>query len=229
MLTVDRLSCSFDSKVILDKLDLYLKGPHFVAVVGPNGAGKTTFLKALSGLLPHTGQVLQTYGRLSYLPQQSLLDRNFPLTVFDAVAMGLYADLGMFKGAKAIHIEKIHEALKAVGMVDFAKSPLSALSGGQFQRVLFARLMVQQADFMLLDEPFSAVDETTVHILMNLLLTWFREGKTIFVVVHHLSLVRQFFPHTLLLAKGSSRFGKTKDVLTPDTLERMTFSAFTWE
>jgi zinc/manganese transport system ATP-binding protein len=226
MLEIRHLHCAYGEKTILDDLSLYLEGPQLVAVIGPNGCGKTTFLKAVSGLLPYGGVVEQTYGSFAYLPQQSLLDRSFPLTVFDAVCMGLYSSVGAFKGFSSHDTQAVYDALKAVGMTSFSHEPLIGLSGGQFQRVLFARLMVQKDDLLLLDEPFSAVDETTVHILMNLLLTWFRGGKTIFVVVHHLSLVRQFFPHTLLLTKGQGVFGKTDAVLTPETLEKLTFSAF---
>jgi zinc/manganese transport system ATP-binding protein len=130
------------------------------------------------------------------------------------VALGLTARVGPFRRIGASEREAAETALAAVGLADYGNRPIGALSSGQFQRVLFARMMLQDASVLLLDEPFSAVDAATEDDLLALLHDWHAEGRTIVVVLHDLDLVAAAFPQTLLLAGDKVAWGATETVLT---------------
>ena len=187
------------------------------AILGPNGAGKSTLLKGIAGeLRPLTGSF--DFGprkpRIAYLPQLSELDRSFPLTVFELLALGLWRRLGLFGGVSKQDRQAIEDALQAVGLIGFENRTLDTLSGGQMSRVLFARVMLQNADIVLLDEPFAAIDSRTVTDLVTLIERWHAEGRTILAVLHDEALARAHFPTTLLLAREPIAWGATGDVLT---------------
>lgn len=190
------------------------------AVVGPNGAGKTTFLNALVGQLsPAKGRIQRQAGiRLAYLPQTHGLDLEFPITVYDYVAMGLWPQVGMWRPFSRKKHWRVRQALNQVGLLDFTKRTLSTLSGGQLQRVLFARIAVQQAHVIVLDEPFTGVDEPTTEQLIQLMMHWHQSGATVIVVLHQLEVVRALFPETVLLAGQVVGWGPTESVLTDENL-----------
>lgn len=193
-----------------------------LAVVGPNGAGKSTLLKAVVGALPPLeGRVVLegcSLRRVAYLPQQTDIDRSFPIAVFDFVAMGLWRRVGLFGGFRRRDDEAVAEALAAVGLAGFERRTLDTLSGGQVQRVLFARLLLQDAPLVLLDEPFSAIDTRTANDLMDLVLRWHGEGRTIIAVLHDLDQVRTHFPEALLLARHVIAWGATAEAISPGNL-----------
>lgn len=193
-----------------------------LAVVGPNGSGKSTLIKSIAGVLrPLDGRCRVTPGlRIAYLPQQSELDRSFPARVGDLVALGLWQRRGLLGRHRAEDRRAVTDALAAVGLDGFARRSIDSLSGGQLQRALFARVLVQDADLILLDEPFNAIDERTIRDLTRLIHRWRGEGRTIVTVVHDLDLVRAEFPQTLLLARRAIAWGPTHEVLTPATLHR---------
>lgn len=187
-----------------------------VAIVGPNGAGKSTLIKALAGQLrPLQGRLSGLEGRrIAYLPQQAGMDRSFPISLLDMVAMGLWHEVGALGRFGRQQLDRCREALAAVGLAGFEKRALDTLSGGQFQRALFARLMLQDAPVVLLDEPFAAVDSRTTADLLALLHQWHRAGKTVIVVLHDAVQVRAHFPHTLMIARELVAFGPTEAVFT---------------
>jgi zinc/manganese transport system ATP-binding protein len=193
-----------------------------VAIVGPNGAGKSTLLKAISGALPTLdGRVVVEGGRrhaIGYLPQQAEVDRSFPLPVFDFVAMGLVGRIGLFGGFRRSDDVDVARALATVGLAGFERRTLDTLSGGQMQRVLFARLLLQDAPIVLLDEPFTAIDSRTAGDLLGLVLSWHAQGRTVVTVLHDIDLVRAHFPETILLARRVVAWGPTETVLTPENL-----------
>jgi len=168
------------------------------AVVGPNGAGKSTLLKGVVGSLPPlSGQVslgaLESHD-VSYLPQQSEVDRLFPISVYELVSMGLWRDIGAFGRVSHTHRARIKEALAAVGLENFEKRAIGSLSGGQLQRALFARLLLQDSPLVLLDEPFNAIDASTTADLINVVKHWHGEGRTILAANDRASV--GFFVHT---------------------------------
>jgi zinc/manganese transport system ATP-binding protein len=158
--------------------------------------------------------------RIGYLPQQAEIDRSFPVSVLDTVAMGLWHEVGAWRPLGRARLDRCRAALADVGLAGFEQRTLDTLSGGQFQRVLFARLMLRDAPLILLDEPFAAVDEPTAHHLFDRVAAWHREGRTVIVVLHDLELVRRQFPRTLLLARELIALGPTAEVLVPANLQR---------
>ena len=153
------------------------------AIVGPNGAGKSTLLGALSGQLQaaegsiHFGRAQKC--ELAYLPQQSSIDREFPIRVVDVVLLGAWRELKSFNRVTALMRVHATEALAAVGLVGFERRLIGELSVGQLQRVLFARLLMQDAPIILLDEPFNALDTRTADDLLQVVLTWHRQARTV--------------------------------------------------
>lgn len=209
----------YDSHPAVHHVDGVFAPGSLTAVVGPNGAGKSTLLKAAVGALRPLGGSVTVEGcprrRIAYLPQQSEIDRSFPIPVFDFVAMGLWRSVGLFAGFSRSQDERVAAALAAVGLAGFERRTLDTLSGGQFQRVLFARLILQDSPLLLLDEPFAAVDERTVEELLQLVVEWHGQGRTIVAVLHDYVQVRDVFPETLLIARHVVAWGPTAAVLTP--------------
>jgi zinc/manganese transport system ATP-binding protein len=193
-----------------------------LAVVGPNGAGKSTLFKGIVGAIkPLSGQVdLSGLSArdIAYLPQAAEIDRTFPITVYDLVAMGLWRKTGLFGGIGRNDREKIQAAMAAVGLTGFEQRAIGTLSGGQMQRMLFARLLLQDARLVVLDEPFNAIDAKTSADLIDLVQSWHKEGRTILAALHDIDLVRANFPQTLLLAREQVAWGDTANVLTPDNM-----------
>ncbi len=199
------------------------------AVVGPNGAGKSTLLRALAGLhRPQSGRIEDGGARLALLPQQAAIDRSFPVSCLDMVLMGLWAETGAFRAAPRDARARAETALGAVGLAGFEARPIGKLSAGQFQRVLFARLLLQDAPVILLDEPFNALDARTTADLLGVVRRWHGEGRTVIAVLHDLDLVARDFPETLLLARECLGWGPTDQVLTAANRLRARMMAEAW-
>ncbi|KUL92827.1 ABC transporter [Bosea sp. WAO] len=190
------------------------------AIVGPNGAGKSTLLKGIAGALSPLGGAiaLQKGQRLAYLPQSAELDRSFPIHVYDLVAMGLWTSAGIFGRIGLGQRSRIEAAIAAVGLTGFERRSIGTLSGGQMQRALFARLLLQDADLILLDEPFTAIDARTTADLLALVQRWHGEKRTVIAVLHDIETVKRAFPQTLLLARETVAWGETGEVLTAGNL-----------
>jgi zinc/manganese transport system ATP-binding protein len=210
------LTLGYEHHPAVHHLTLDVAPGSLVAVVGPNGAGKSTLMKALAGQLrPIEGSVQGlAHQRVAWLPQQSSVDRSFPITVQDMVMLGLWHQVGALGRFTAQHRQACNEALGAVGLHGFERRSIDTLSGGQMQRALFARLMLQDAPVVLLDEPFAAVDQRTTDDLLAVLHRWHRQGRTVVAVLHDLRQVRAHFPLTLLLAREPVAWGPTAEALT---------------
>lgn len=210
------LTLGYERHPAVHHLSLDIAPGALLAVVGPNGAGKSTLIKALAGQMPPLNGRMEGLAphRTAWLPQQSELDASFPIDVQGMVAMGLWRQVGALGRFKAEHRRRCEAAMVAVGLAGFERRGLDTLSGGQLQRARFARLILQDAPVVLLDEPFAAVDERTTTDLLGLLHGWQQQGKTVVVVVHDLAQVRAHFPQTLLLAREPVAFGLTHEVLT---------------
>src|ERR1700724_3473687 len=193
-----------------------------LAVVGPNGAGKSTLFRGVVGILKPLSGGIETGGLdirdIAYLPQTVDIDRSFPISVFDLVGTGLWRRVGFFGGMGKAAREKIAQALAAVGLNGVENRSIGTLSGGQMQRMLFARVLLQDARLIVLDEPFNAIDAKTSADLVALVRRWHAEGRTVLAGLHDMDLVRANFPDTLLLARGPVAWGKTADVLTAENL-----------
>jgi zinc/manganese transport system ATP-binding protein len=192
-----------------------------LAVVGPNGAGKSTLFKGVVGAIkPLAGTIDIGPGAddIAYLPQVADIDRTFPINVYDMVAMGLVRAKGLLGGFTVQDHHRIETAIAIVGLTGFEERAIGTLSGGQMQRMLFARLLLQDARLIVLDEPFAAIDERTTADLLTLVRRWHDEGRTVLAALHDIDLVKANFPETLLLAREPVAWGATPSVLTPDNL-----------
>lgn len=203
------------------------------AIVGPNGAGKTSLLAAIMGRIrPAEGKVSfdgASRDHVAWLPQQAEIDRSFPIRVFDLVALGHWGRLGCFRGIAARQRDAVGNALDAVGLGGFQRRSIAELSAGQFQRVLFARVLLQDAPVILLDEPFNAIDARTTADLLAVVARWHAEARTVIAVLHDLEQVRLHFDRTLLMARRCVAWGPTAEVLHAENLFRARRMAEEWD
>jgi len=224
------LTVSYDRHPAVHHVTAEIPAAEMTAIVGPNGAGKSTLLKAMLGLAPRVeGRIDCAARRIAYLPQQAEIDRSFPISVLDTVLLGRWPRFGAFAQAARADVHDAHQAIDSVGLGGFERRPIDTLSVGQFQRVLFARLLLQDADLVLLDEPFAAIDAKTVADLMDMIRRWRREKRTVIAVLHDLDQVRRDFPNSLLLARELVDAGPTGRVLSAENLLRARAMAEAWD
>ena len=227
MIRIENLSVSYKETLALKDISLVLQGPTITGILGPNGAGKSTLLKSMLGIIPHEGhafiddkEMKKSLKKVAYVEQKVHIDYNFPIKVKECVSLGLYPSIPLFHTLKANHWKKVDEALEIVGLSDYADRQISQLSGGQFQRVLIARCLVQDADYILLDEPFVGIDSVSEEIIMNTLRDLKKAGKTVLIVHHDLGKVAHYFDQVLLLNKELIAFGPTKETFTKANLKQ---------
>ena len=227
MIRIENLSVSYKETLALKDISLVLQGPTITGIIGPNGAGKSTLIKSMLGIIPHEGhtfiddkEMKKSLKKVAYVEQKIHIDYNFPIKVKECVSLGLYPSIPLFHTLKASHWKKVAEALEIVGLSDYADRQISQLSGGQFQRVLIARCLVQEADYILLDEPFVGIDSVSEEIIMNTLRELKKAGKTVLIVHHDLGKVAHYFDQVLLLNKELIAFGPTKETFTQANLKQ---------
>ncbi|GJE62037.1 metal ABC transporter ATP-binding protein [Methylobacterium trifolii] len=228
---LDALTLGYDRHPAVHHLNGTIRAGDMLALVGPNGAGKSTLLKGLVGEIACLdGRIERGVAQraIAYLPQAAEIDRSFPMSVADLASMGLWRRAGAWRSLADDH-ENVAGALSAVGLSGFERRPIGTLSGGQFQRALFARLILQDARVILLDEPFTGVDARTVADLIALIRAWHGDGRTIVAALHDLGQVRAHFPQTLLLAREPVAWGATDLVLSPANLARATQLSEAWD
>jgi zinc/manganese transport system ATP-binding protein len=222
VIELDRVSLGWRDRIAVRSVSGGFERGCMTAIVGPNGAGKSTLIKGLMGQIsPLRGTIRlseQARRHMACLPQLGELDRSFPISVYDLVAMGAWHRIGAGKGLDEAEHARVAAALESVGLADFGARVIGTLSGGQLQRALFARLMVHDAQVILLDEPFAAVDRATTDDLMRLLHLWHSQGRSLIVVLHDLDMVREQFGQALLMAGQAVAWGPTEEVLTPENL-----------
>ena len=232
MVSLDNLTVSYRQHPALHHISGTFAPGSLTAVIGPNGSGKSTLLKTIMGLIkPAGGQVTTgaARARIAYLPQVSEIDRSFPMTVRDCVQLGGWSAVGAWGRVDAALIRRIDAAMAAVGLEGFEQRAVGSLSSGQFQRVLFARLLVQEADLILLDEPFNAIDSRTTETLLGVVHQWQAQGHTVIAVLHDDAQVQAHFPQTLLLARELVAWGDTAQMLTAQHLQRARTLAEAWD
>ncbi|WP_420333414.1 metal ABC transporter ATP-binding protein [Roseibium sp.] len=222
VLELRNLSLGYPDLALFKHLSLDMKAGTTLAVLGANGSGKSTFVKMLLGLVdPLAGRLHWPSGRpgeIGYLAQLTEFDRRFPIRVRDLVAMGAWRGFGLWSGLGRGGRNRVAAALEEAGIPDLADRSLHTLSGGQLQRALFARVILQDAPLILLDEPFAAVDQSTEAHLLSIIKRWREEDRAVVLVVHDLSSVLDHCSHVLLLGNGTATHGSVAEVLTPDLL-----------
>lgn len=218
------LTLGYDRHPAVHHLAGEIERGALLAVCGPNGAGKSTLLKGIAGVLRPIGGRIERTGceprEIAYLPQAADIDRSFPISVFDMVAMGHWRSMGLFGGLGQARKQKVFDAIAAVGLTGFEDRSIGTLSGGQMQRMLFARLLLQDAPVILLDEPFTAIDARTMADLVDIVKRWHGENRTVIAVLHDFEMVREHFPQTLLLAREKVAWGDTRETLSAENLLR---------
>ncbi|MGE0206881.1 MAG: metal ABC transporter ATP-binding protein [Candidatus Babeliales bacterium] len=223
-ISVNHVTVMYQEEPVLWDISLTIQQGIFLGIIGPNGAGKTTFLKTILHLVkPMAGSIFlfeKSYHAMqhliAYVPQRTTVDWDFPITVLDVVLMGRYRHIGWFKRPGKEDIQKAHQALEKVHMLDYINRPIGKLSGGQQQRVFLARALAQDATLYILDEPFSGVDMATEKIIITLLKELRDQGKTIVVVHHDLQTLAEYFDWLLLLNKKCVAYGPVHEVLVPE-------------
>jgi len=232
MVTLDNLTVSYQQHAALHHISGRFEAGSLTAVVGPNGAGKSTLLKSIMGLAPiDAGSIAVSVPRerIAYLPQLVEIDRGFPIDVVDCVQLGFWGQCKAWGSITPRMAQRTSEALCEVGLEGFDRRAVGSLSVGQLQRVLFARLMVQDADLILLDEPFNAIDARTTAALIALVHKWHAGRRTIVAVLHDDQQVRAHFPDTLLIARELIGWGSTASVLTQGAVHRARAMAEAWD
>ena len=216
------VTLGYDRHPAVHHLDGDVAPGALLAVVGPNGAGKSTLFRGVVGILKPLSGKIETgdldLRDIAYLPQTAEIDRSFPISVFDFVGTGLWRQTGFFGGIGKGARERMARSLASVGLSGFENRAIGTLSGGQMQRMLFARVLLQDARVIVLDEPFNAVDAKTSADLLALVKRWHAEKRTVLAALHDLDLVRANFPETLLLARAEVAWGATAEVLTVENL-----------
>ena len=227
-LSVSGLSFAYRDSLVLREVTLDLPQGVVLGVIGPNGAGKSTLLKAVVGLLKPAKGTVACFGeplakvrrRVGYMRQASSVDWDFPTTVSDVVLMGTYGGLGWFRRPGTKERDMAAAALKRVGIPHLAHRPISQLSGGERQRTFLARLLAQEPDLLLLDEPFAGVDAASQETITNVLHGLRDEGRTVVIVHHDLATVPTLCDWTCLLNRTVMGFGPTKDVFTDEMVKQ---------
>ena len=213
LITLNNLSVNYGPRHALQKVSGTFHAGSLTAIAGPNGSGKSTLLKVLAGVIrPSSGEIVFLQNKksaMAYLPQISHLQRDFPICVEHLVLTGFYPEIGESKEVGQDRRSLAKRALQEVGLQGYEERSIGELSSGEFQRALFARVIVQDAPIILLDEPFTAVDAGTTSRLIRLLLKWHEEGRTVICVLHDLLMIRKYFPESMVLQGKCLGIGHT--------------------
>ncbi len=227
-LRVRDLTVSYRRIPALHHLSFSMGCGQCVGVLGPNGAGKSTLLKALAGLLPVEGGSVSFHGRevkgpsqeFAYLPQREQVDWDFPTTVRGVVEMGRYLQLRWWRRFSEVDEKAVEGALEAMQLKPLEDRQISALSGGQQQRVFLARALAQGSHVLLLDEPFTGLDQPSQETLKGWMKQLRSEGKLILVSHHELATVSELFDQVLLLNGELIAAGPVGEVFNEENLRR---------
>ena len=227
LITIKKVGVSYAMQPhVLKDCNATIEGPTITGIIGPNGAGKSTLLKAILGLIQSSGEILidgepvkKVLQKIAYVEQKSQIDFTFPITIRECVALGRTVKKKPLQRLTKEDWEKVDAAIEEVGLTDLASRQIGALSGGQFQRVLLARCMVQEAQYIFLDEPFVGIDMLSEKVIMTILRKWKEEGKTILMVNHDLSKVKEYFDQVILVKHAIVASGKTEDVFIKKYLD----------
>lgn len=227
MIKIEHLNVFYSENKALTDVQLKLESGGIIGMFGPNGAGKSTLIKAILNIIPYSGKVLiegkeskKFLKNIAYVEQKSNIDLTFPITVKECVSLGTYTGLKLFQKVGSKEWLRVAQALEKVNLSEYADRQIGELSGGQFQRVLLARCLVQEADYIFLDEPFVGIDSVSEKIIMDILQDLKEQGKLILIVHHDLSKVKVYFDELIILNKEIIAYGKVKESFTHENLKK---------
>ncbi|WP_367255343.1 metal ABC transporter ATP-binding protein [Pseudomonas sp. stari2] len=213
MIRLQSLSWGAPGQPLTPPLSLQLERGSLTAIIGVNGSGKSSLLKVIAGLQrPLAGAVALGVPRqsgLSFLPQQQHLDRQFPISLQELVAAGFWGR----RLSTQLRTQRLTQSLEDWHLSGLEQRPLMALSGGELQRALLARLSLADTPLLLLDEPHAALDELGQALLWQHLHSWHAQGRTLVMVCHDLAAVRQHIPQTLLIKHSGCVFGPSVELI----------------
>lgn len=221
-----QLSVAYHAEPVLRNVDFIVPSGVVMGIVGPNGAGKSTLIKAMLGLVKPLTGTSEFFGmplsrartQVGYMPQSASLDWDFPTTVLDVVTMGTYGSLGWIRRPGKPERDRAMAALEQTGIPELAPRQIGELSGGQRQRVLLARALVQAPDLYFLDEPFQGIDAKSQQAIVAVLHRLRAEGKTVVIVHHDLTTVRDYCDHVTLLNRWVIASGPTQTSFTRENI-----------
>lgn len=226
-ISVEGLSVSYDKKRVLSNIYLHVQEGKVIGVLGPNGAGKSTLFKAILGLIDYSGNVkifghpiAEVRKRIAYVPQRDEVDWSFPATVKDVVMMGRFPAKTIWQKMDKKDHQIANDAMEELSISNLANRQIGALSGGQQQRVFLARALCQEADILLLDEPFVGVDITTEEHIIRVLRKLSQEGKTLLVVHHDLATVKAYFDQVILINQRLVAYGDTGTTFVSENIAK---------
>lgn len=227
MIKIEHLNVFYSENKALTDVQLKLESGGIIGMIGPNGAGKSTLIKAILNIIPYSGRILiegkerkKFLKNIAYVEQKSNIDLTFPITVKECVSLGTYTGLKLFQKVESKEWLRVAQALEKVNLSEYANRQIGELSGGQFQRVLLARCLVQEADYIFLDEPFVGIDSVSEKIIMDILQDLKEQGKLILIVHHDLSKVKVYFDELIILNKEIIAYGKVKESFTHENLKK---------
>ena len=223
---VRNLTISYGPVPALLDISVQIPAGKLIGIIGPNGSGKSTLIKSMLGFVRADVGSVEVFGqdvasvkrRIAYVPQRGTVDWDFPVTVREVAAMGRYGKRRWWQDLTKEDYRLAGEALEKVRMSEFANRQIGQLSGGQQQRVFMARALAQNADILLLDEPFAGVDAATEGAILDVLTDTKAAGKTVVVVHHDLATAAEYFDLLILLKQRLFGFGAPSRVLDPKLL-----------
>jgi ABC-type Mn2+/Zn2+ transport system ATPase subunit len=223
---VKGLQMGYHGNVVLKSVDVVLETGKIIGIIGLNGSGKSTFIKGILGIVSKMSGTVTFFNqslnavrnRIAYVPQRESVDWDFPISVKELVEMGVYQPTKWWKKSSAADQEKIKQAIEKVGLTAFASRQIGQLSGGQQQRAFVARALVQDADLIIMDEPFVGIDMSSQEAILLLLQELRNEGKTILIVHHDLATVANYFDKVMLFNNELVAYGSINEVITPAVL-----------
>ena len=227
MIKIEHLNVFYSENKALTDVQLKLESGGIIGMIGPNGAGKSILIKAILNIIPYSGKVLiegkeskNFLKNIAYVEQKSNIDLTFPITVKECVSLGTYTGLKLFQKVGSKEWLRVAQALEKVNLSEYANRQIGELSGGQFQRVLLARCLVQEADYIFLDEPFVGIDSVSEKIIMDILQDLKEQGKLILIVHHDLSKVKVYFDELIILNKEIIAYVNFKESFTHENLKK---------
>jgi iron/zinc/copper transport system ATP-binding protein len=227
MIKTNHLNVFYNENKVLTEIQIEVKPGKITGVIGPNGAGKSTLIKAILNIISHSGEILingevskKQLKKIAYVEQKSDIDHTFPIKVKECVSLGTYTGLKLFQKLGAKEWSRVSEALQKVNLLDYENRQIGELSGGQFQRVLLARCLVQEADYIFLDEPFVGIDSISEKIIMDILQDLKHQGKTILIVHHDLSKVKEYFDDIIILNRELIAYGPINESFSQKNLKK---------
>ncbi|MCT1172101.1 metal ABC transporter ATP-binding protein [Lactococcus lactis] len=227
MIKTNHLNVFYNENKVLTEIQIEVKPGKITGIIGPNGAGKSTLIKAILNIISHSGEILingevskKQLKKIAYVEQKSDIDHTFPIKVKECVSLGTYTGLKVFQKLGAKEWSRVSEALQKVNLLDYENRQIGELSGGQFQRVLLARCLVQEAAYIFLDEPFVGIDSISEKIIMDILQDLKHQGKTILIVHHDLSKVKEYFDDIIILNRELIAYGPINESFSQKNLKK---------